>query len=158
MLKLSKLLGKSRECIYGVCTAEAFPLENVADPVFSTKMMGDGIALKLMGDTLCSPCTGEVILCPDTRHAVGIRTSGGAEILIHIGLDTVNLKGRGFQKVFTDQYVQSGQPLIRLDWSSLDDGLDLTTMLIVTNLHHYKLVNKKYGLVTTQDLLFELER
>ncbi len=92
-----------------------FPLEEVADPVFSTKMMGDGIAVKPSDDTIYSPCEGEIILFPDTKHAIGIRTQRGTEILVHIGLDTVNFHGQGFQKLFPDQRVQTGQPLIRLD-------------------------------------------
>ena len=74
----------------------ATPLAEVADAVFSGKMMGDGVAVDPLSGTLASPCDGEVLVLHAARHALTLRAASGAEILLHIGLDTVALAGDGF--------------------------------------------------------------
>src|SRR5512142_753898 len=72
------------------------PIERVPDPVFSQKMVGDGIALDPLSQTLLAPCDGEVINLHPANHALTLGIAGGIELLMHIGLDTINLKGQGF--------------------------------------------------------------
>jgi multiphosphoryl transfer protein len=92
------------------------PLEEIPDPVFAGRMLGDGLAIDPTGDTLHAPCDGEIIALPESRHAVTLRTNGGAEILMHIGIDTVGLGGAGFEAhVQPGRRVVAGERLITFD-------------------------------------------
>lgn len=73
------------------------PLEEVPDPVFSQKMMGEGVAIQPTGGHVYAPFSGEIIMITPTKHAIAIRSKSGVEVLIHIGLETVSLKGEGFK-------------------------------------------------------------
>ncbi|HTW39156.1 MAG TPA: glucose PTS transporter subunit IIA, partial [Steroidobacteraceae bacterium] len=92
------------------------PLEEIPDPVFAGRMLGDGLAVDPTGATLHAPCDGEIIALPESRHAVTLRSGGGAEILMHIGIDTVGLAGEGFQAhVKPGARVVAGERLISFD-------------------------------------------
>ncbi len=92
------------------------PLEEVPDPVFAGRMLGDGVAIDPLGSTLYAPCEGEVVLLPETRHAITLRTAQGLEVLMHLGIDTVGLGGEGFEAlVALGQPVRTGDALIRFD-------------------------------------------
>lgn len=134
------------------------PLEEVKDPVFSTGMMGKGCAISPSENTVCSPIDGELVLVADTGHAFGIRTADKNEILIHIGLDTVNLKGRGFQILqHTGDKVKAGTPVIHFDKEYLKDpALDMTTMIIVTSPSGKEIDNIATGVIHHQEQLFVL--
>lgn len=95
---------------------EILELSSVPDEVFSQKMMGDGFAMKSTDGDIFSPVNGTIEMIFDTKHAIGIKSDNGKEILIHLGVDTVNLKGQGF-KVFveTGQKVKAGDLLIHMD-------------------------------------------
>ena len=93
---LSKLFKKRKLQIYAPVNGEVIPLDQVPDPVFSQKMMGEGVAIMPHNGNIHAPIEGTVILVSDTKHAIGLRSSDGTEILIHIGLETVSLKGKGF--------------------------------------------------------------
>jgi glucose-specific phosphotransferase system IIA component len=73
------------------------PLAEVPDPVFAGAMAGDGLAIDPTGNTLFAPCDGEIISMQGARHAVTVRSDSGVDILMHVGIDTVNLKGAGFE-------------------------------------------------------------
>lgn len=108
-------------------------LETINDPVFSTKMMGEGVGFINKGDTVYAPCEGTISILASTNHAVGITMKNGVEILIHIGLDTVELKGKGFTPLIKQgDNVKVGSPLVLIDKEILNDStIDLTTILIV---------------------------
>jgi len=92
------------------------PLDEVPDPVFAGRMLGDGLAVDPTGATLHAPCEGEIIALPDTLHAVTLRNDTGAEILMHIGIDTVGLAGEGFEAhVKPGRRVAAGEPLVSFD-------------------------------------------
>ena len=92
------------------------PLEETPDPVFAGRMLGGGLAVDPTGSTLHAPCDGEIITLPESRHAVTLRSDGGAEILMHIGIDTVGLAGEGFEAhVRAGQRVAAGERLITFD-------------------------------------------
>lgn len=92
------------------------PLEEVPDPVFSERMMGDGLALEPLEDVLRAPCDAEVVSVADTGHSITLRLGNGAELLIHIGLETVALQGNGFSALVTaGSRVSTGDELIRFD-------------------------------------------
>ncbi|MCI1882677.1 MAG: glucose PTS transporter subunit IIA, partial [Sporolactobacillus sp.] len=114
---------------------EVIPLNEVADEVFANKTMGDGLAIQPTHGDVYAPASGEVITVFPTQHAVGLRTDSGLEVLIHIGINTVNLKGDGFEiNVKKGDHVVRGQKIGHVDLKLLQDkGYDTTTMLIVTN-------------------------
>ena len=92
------------------------PLDEIPDPVFAGRMLGDGLAVDPTGNVLHAPCDGEIIALPQSRHAVTLRGDSGAEILMHIGIDTVGLGGEGFQAhVQAGQRVAAGERLITFD-------------------------------------------
>ncbi|MBC7693213.1 MAG: phosphoenolpyruvate--protein phosphotransferase [Methylotenera sp.] len=92
------------------------PLSQVPDPVFAANIIGPGIAIDPTGEEIVAPCDGVISQAHPSGHAVGLTTSWGAQILIHVGLDTVKLRGRGFDPlVVLDQKVKEGEPLIRFD-------------------------------------------
>ena len=125
--------------LYSPVTGKQVPLESVNDPVFSTKMMGDGIAISPIGDLIVSPCNGKIEMIANTKHAIGIITDTGVEILIHIGLNTVNLNGEGFRSLMTEgSKLKVGDPLIKLDLENLNfKEVDLTTLMIITNTNKF---------------------
>jgi phosphoenolpyruvate-protein phosphotransferase len=110
------------------------PLDEVPDPVFAGRMLGDGLAVDPIGGTLHAPCDGEIIALPESRHAVTLRGAGGAEILMHIGIDTVGLGGKGFEAhVRVGQRVAAGERLITFDLDVVARGAKslLTPILVM---------------------------
>lgn len=116
-------------------TGRCVDLSTVPDEMFSTRAMGDGVAFVYDGDTIVAPCNGEISVVAETNHAVGLTTDDGMEVLIHIGVDTVALKGKGFQAlVKTGDKVKVGTPLLKVDRKFLDEqGINLITSMVVTN-------------------------
>ena len=123
------------ETIAAPLNGEVVALENVNDPVFSSGAMGKGAAIKPSGNQVVAPFDGEVQIAFPTGHAYGLKSDKGAEVLIHIGIDTVSLDGKGFDaKVQANQRVKKGDVLATFDSSVITGaGLDDTTMVIVTN-------------------------
>ncbi|MCK8456623.1 phosphoenolpyruvate--protein phosphotransferase [Sphingomonas faeni] len=123
----------------------ASPLEAVPDPVFAERMMGDGIAVDPTGDCLHAPCDAVVLSVHASGHAITLRTPEGAEILMHIGLDTVALGGRGFTPcVVEGATVQRGDPLIRFDLDLLVcEARAVITPVIVTNPERFTIVRRE---------------
>ncbi|MGR4069034.1 phosphoenolpyruvate--protein phosphotransferase [Billgrantia sp. C5P2] len=110
------------------------PLGEVPDPVFADGILGEGIALDPLAECLYAPCDGEVVQCARTRHAVTLKTDAGVELLIHLGLDTVELDGEGIELlVAVGDRVSSGDPLCRFDADRVArHASSLITPLIVT--------------------------
>lgn len=121
--------------IYAPLNGKIVPLEEVPDPVFSQKMMGEGIAVIPADGHVHSPVDGKVIQVAPTKHAVGIEATDGTQILIHFGLETVALKGEGFEiKVAQGDHVTKGQALIEVDLEHVRKSVDHTiTPIIITN-------------------------
>jgi phosphocarrier protein FPr len=111
------------------------PLDQVPDPVFSQKMVGDGIAIDPTSEILLAPCDGEVVQLHPAGHAVTLRSPQGLEVLLHIGIDTVKLKGEGFEPlVAVGQTVKLGQELIKFSADLLaKKAKSLISMLVFTN-------------------------
>lgn len=131
--------GVSAETIVSPLAGETVALTSVNDPVFSSEAMGKGIAVKPSGNTVYSPVDGTVQIAFETGHAYGLKSDNGAEVLIHIGIDTVSMNGEGFaQKVTANQKVKKGDVLGTFDTAAIAAaGLDDTTMIIVTNTADY---------------------
>lgn len=117
-------------------TGTVMPLEDVTDPVFSSGAVGQGAGLTPTGDiVVTAPADGTVVVAPDSGHAFGINLDNGVELLIHVGLDTVNLEGKGFDvKVKQGDHVTAGQELVRVDRATIEEaGYPLTTPVLITN-------------------------
>lgn len=135
-------------------------LSNVNDPVFSSGAMGQGIAVKPSQDVVYAPADAEVTIVFPTGHAYGLRTANGAEILIHVGIDTVSMNGEGFNhKVAQGDKVKAGDVLGTFDSSKIAAaGLDDTTMVIVTNTADYASVTPvASGSVVKGDAIIEVK-
>ena len=136
------------------------PIERVPDPVFSQKMVGDGIALDPVSQSLVAPCDGEVVMLHPANHALTLAAAGGIELLMHIGLDTINLKGSGFTpRVKNGDRVKAGAPLIDFDADFVaTHAKSLLTMIVVTNPDRVASFRAHAGAVTTgQDAILDLE-
>ena len=138
-----------------VATAE------VADETFASEMLGTTIAVEPTDGKIVAPCDGEVMNIFDTGHAVCIATEAGAELLIHIGIDTVSMDGKGFVKKVADgAKVRKGDVLIEADLDAIKAaGHPATTMMILTNADDFSKVEKTAaGTVTTADLAMKIEK
>ncbi|WP_428910691.1 PTS system trehalose-specific EIIBC component [Niallia sp. Krafla_26] len=124
-----------KETVFAPLTGKVTALENVPDPTFSQKMMGDGLAIEPTDGKVVSPVDGEVILTFPTKHAVGIRSKSGIEFLIHIGLETVNMNGEGFEvHVEQGDKVKVGDPLVTFDLQLIKEkAASHITPIIITN-------------------------
>ena len=121
--------------------------------------MGQGLAIKPREGLLKSPVDGTVSLVFPTGHAIGLKSKTGAEILIHIGMDTVELNGEGFEVLVSkDQEVKAGQPLVKFDLDAIKaKGYDLTTPVIITNSKSYQEIgDSKRDAVKAGDQLLAL--
>ena len=111
------------------------PITEVNDPVFSTKMMGDGFAVIPAAGEVRSPVSGKIVSVFDTKHAISIQTDNGLEVLVHLGIDTVELKGAPF-KVYVNENdtIQAGDKIADMDLTALKAaGKDNSVMVIFTN-------------------------
>ena len=148
------------ETIISPIVGQAVALENVNDPVFSSGAMGQGIAVKPSQDVVYAPADAEVTIVFPTGHAYGLRTANGAEILIHVGIDTVSMNGEGFNhKVAQGDKVKAGDVLGTFDSAKIAAaGLDNTTMVIVTNTADFASVNPvASGSVAKGDAIIEVK-
>lgn len=151
---------RSAETIVSPLVGKVINLDSVTDPVFSSETMGKGIAIKPTGNTVYSPVDGTVQVTFETGHAYGLKSNKGAEILIHIGIDTVSMEGKGFtQKVIANQNVKKGDILGTFDSTLIKEaGLDNTTMVIVTNTSDYsEVIPLVRGTITENTDLLEVK-
>lgn len=117
-------------------SGEVMPITSVKDDVFSTKMLGDGYAVKPSDGDIVAPIDGEITTLFPTKHAIGITTDKGLEILIHLGLDTVELKGKPFEvKVQKGAKVKKGDSLAQMDLDEItENGYDDSVIVVYTNM------------------------
>lgn len=135
------------------------PLEQVPDPVFSAKMVGDGVAIDPTSEVLVAPFAGEVVQMHPAGHAITLRSEhGGVEALLHIGIDTVKLKGDGFEPmVQVGQKVEQGQELIRFSADRLArQAKSLLSMMVFTNDQRFERMSAAGGIVSAGDTLITL--
>ncbi|GAA5416129.1 PTS system beta-glucoside-specific EIIBCA component [Paraliobacillus ryukyuensis] len=138
---------------------EIVPLADVGDPVFAQGAMGDGIAIRPAEGEVLSPVDGTVETLFPSKHAIGLKTNDGLEVLVHIGLDTVNLEGKHFETHITQgDKVSIGQPLISVDIDQVKEaGYDIVTPVIITNASDSATMKKTDSKEVVQgDVLLEL--
>ena len=151
----------TEEAVKSPVRGKIIPLSEVSDETFSSEMLGTTVAVEPEDGRVVSPCDGEVINVFDTGHAVCIATKSGGELLIHIGVDTVKLGGKGFTKKVSDgQQVRAGDVLIEADLDTIRaEGYPAATMVILTNADEYSEVEKAApGAVGTDDPVMTLKK
>ena len=121
--------------VYAPVKGEILPLSEVGDGVFSAGILGPGCGIVPEDETVYAPFHGTVVQVAGTRHAVGLTSEDGMEVLIHVGLDTVDMNGRGFRVFVKEgQKVNKGDPLLTFSKKAIREaGHPATTMVIVTN-------------------------
>ena len=151
----------AKDTVLAAClTGTVVPLAEVKDEAFASGALGDGIAIEPTDGELVAPADGEISSTFETHHAVGMTTVDGAELLMHIGIDTVKLGGKHFTYLVNEgDKVRKGQPLIRFDIEAIKaEGYPVTTPLIVCNTDEYAAVTPKAsGTVKQGDALLELK-
>lgn len=133
-------------------------LETVPDDVFAQKMVGDGVAIAPSGQVAVAPVAGTLVKLFPGGHAFGIATGEGFELIVHLGLDTIELKGQGFENIATEgQVVQAGTPIVRFDRTVIE-GLGKVMLSPVVSTGNGTIVRRATGSVQAgQDVLFVLK-
>ena len=151
----------AKDTVLSAClNGTVVPLADVKDEAFASGALGDGIAIEPTDGELVAPADGEISSTFETHHAVGMTTADGAELLMHIGIDTVKLGGKHFTYLVNEgDKVKKGQPLIRFELEAIKaEGYPVTTPLIVCNTDDYAaVVAKASGTVKQGDALLELK-
>ena len=152
----------AKDTVLSAClNGTVVPLADVKDEAFASGVLGDGIAIEPSDGELVAPADGEISSTFETHHAVGMTTADGAELLMHIGIDTVKLGGKHFTYLVNEgDKVKKGQPLIRFELEAIKaEGYPVTTPVIVCNTDDYAAVEAKAsGTVKQGDVLLELKR
>lgn len=147
--------------IYSPVNGICIPIENCGDQMFSQKLLGDGLAFELSEGIIYSPCNGIISAVANTKHAFGITSENGTEILIHVGFETNSLNGEGF-KIFVSQgnSVKKGQKVMEVNLDLLKSKeLAYITPLVITNGQSYDLIfNEVYGEVSTNMVLLKTQK
>ena len=146
---LGRLFGNNKakqERLKAPITGKVIPIEEVPDPVFAEKMMGDGIAFIPAEGKVFAPIAAIVKQVFPTKHAIGLESNNGLEILIHIGLDTVNMKGEGFiVHIKEGDQVSMGDLLVEFDLEKVEENAASTiTPMVILNGDNVKSLEKKY--------------
>ncbi len=145
----NKKLKVTDDDIVAMADGEMIDVEVVPDPTFSEQMMGKTIAFTYKQDkvTICSPANGTLAVLFPTGHAFGIVMNNGVELLVHIGIDTVESNGNGFKLCGIKQgkYVKAGEPIVEVDIKLLSQKYNMSTMLIITNSNEKDIVFADFG-------------
>lgn len=154
---------KKNDVITAYVSGKVVPVEKVNDEVFSAKILGEGIGICPTEDMIVAPCDGEVVsVMEDTKHALGIKTSNGMEILIHIGINTVSMKGNGFELFTkTGDSVKKGDKLISFKRELIkSNGLDDVVIMVITNSDQFKGLkfNTDIDAVSNETVILEMPK
>lgn len=156
-----KLFGKKTDDFYAPMAGKAVAITEVPDPTFAEKMLGNGVAIEPVDGKVYAPCDATVDMMFATRHAVSLVADCGAEILIHVGLETVGLEGKPFTAHVKDgDKVTRGQLLLEADLAAIREaGLPTITPMVVCNTDDYPTFNTLVGKdVTNADVVIELAK
>ena len=156
-----KLFGKPVDSLYAPLAGKAVPITEVPDPTFAEGMLGNGVAIVPADGKVYAPCDATVDMMFSTGHAVSLVADFGAEILIHVGLETVSLEGKPFTiHVANGDKVKKGQLLMEADLAAIQAaGLQIITPVVICNTDAYTTFNTFVGKdVTNEDAVIELAK
>ena len=150
---------KKKFLIYSPLNGKVIDIKEVKDPAFNEEILGKGVAVIPVDGILCAPCDGKISNLIDAFHAVGLTSDFGAEILMHIGFDTVKLKGKYFNAYVKEgDIVKRGDKLIEFDIEKIkSDGFDITTPVVICNYDSFNDLSYKLDETTTDNVLFEIK-
>lgn len=133
-------------------------LESVNDEVFSHKLVGDGVAVIPMSNIFTAPIDGTVTKIFPTNHAYSIKSPKDLEVMVHIGLDTVALEGKGFERIANEgDQVKAGDPIIQVDLEYIrEHAKDIITPIIISDDSDVKQIEKRLNIVKNQDIIMEV--
>lgn len=153
-----KFLKRKIRDVYAPVDGQLVALESVPDAVFSQKMVGDGVAIKPIGSDFVAPIDGVVSKIFATNHAYSIKSDKDLEVMVHIGLDTVALEGKGFERIAQEgDSVKVGDVIIKANLHLLQqEGKDTMTPIILTDSSDVKKIEKKYIVVKANDKIMEV--
>lgn len=145
--------------IYAPIQGVIKPLKEVEDMVFSSGMMGDGIAIEPNDGNLYSPISGKVSVVFPTGHVIGIEGKDDLNIILHVGIDTVELKGEGFQPlVKVGEVIRAGDRIMKFDLKRIQKAYCATIMLVVENSIEFRLQKKEMGEIAAGESIIQVER
>ncbi len=150
---------KEKQAIFAPCDGEVIALENVTDEVFSSGVMGDGFGVLPSAKNIYSPVSGKIENAYKTGHAYSIVTDDGLDVLVHIGIDTVELDGECFEKqADTGDYIKKGELLCVADINKiLEKGFDPVVVVVISNSETLHSTEIKYGACYSGDEVFLYE-
>ena len=157
----TKLFGKKTDDLYAPIAGKAVPIAEVPDPTFGEGMLGNGIAIEPTDGKVYAPCDATVDMMFTTGHAVSLVADFGAEILIHVGLETVSLEGKPFKiHVANGDKVKKGQLMIEVDLEAIKAaGLPTITPVVICNTDDYPTFKTSVGKdVTNDDVVIQLAK
>ncbi|HIT33645.1 MAG TPA: PTS glucose transporter subunit IIA [Candidatus Faecousia intestinigallinarum] len=157
----SKLFGKEKDAICAPVSGEAVPISQVSDPTFGEEVLGKGIAIRPTDGKVVAPCDATVDMMFETGHAVSLIADCGAEVLIHVGLDTVSLKGKHYTvHAKNGDKVKKGDLLMEFDYQAIAaDGFDTITPVVICNSADYTTFETHVGkTVTAGEVVIELAK
>lgn len=136
--KNSEIITES-EAVYAPLSGNIIPVEEIPDPTFASGIIGKGVGIEPDGDTVFAPFDGTIVMVTGTKHAIGIKSNDGIEILIHVGIDTVQMEGKPFElKCKEGDTVRCGQPILKFDTSEIKKaGYSNITAVLITNSDEY---------------------
>jgi len=139
------LFKKKTKSLFSPVKGRLISLDEVNDNMFRKRMLGDGVAFILKDDKICSPCDGEIVAIAPSKHAFGIKTNDGKDVMIHMGLDSYKLNGEGFDyKVSKGDKVFAHQEIVTIDLNMMDKlGIDMVTPMVVTSMNKIKIIQKE---------------
>ena len=164
MAFFSKLFNKTslpQNALFAPCQGRVVPLSQVPDPTFAEGMLGDGVAIIPSCGKVYAPCDGKVDTMFETGHAVSLVSDSGAEVLIHVGLETVSLNGGPFKvHCSSGDKVKKGQLLMEADLDAIRAaGLEIITPVVVCNADAYSSIHKTTDAdVTNEDVVITLDK
>ncbi len=128
-------------------TGKIVPIEEVPDPVFADKVVGDGLAIDPAGNVMVAPCDGIIGKIFETNHAFSMETPSGVELFVHFGIDTVELKGEGFKRIAKEgQQIKMGEPVVEVDLSLLrEKARSIITPIVISNMDDVSRLEKFSG-------------
>ncbi len=159
--KLFSKAAKPMDELTAPCVGKVVPISEVPDPTFAEAMLGDGVAIIPADGKIVAPCDGKVDMMFETGHAVSLVSEKGAEILIHVGLETVGLNGAPFKvHCANGDTVKRGQLLIEADLAAIQAaGLQIITPMVICNTDDFTTFNKTTDKdVTTDDVVIALDK
>jgi glucose-specific phosphotransferase system IIA component len=152
------LFKRKKRKVLSPVDGQVVDITEVPDEVFSKKMVGDGVAVRPVGDTFCAPISGVVSKIFSTNHAFSIKSDKDLEVMVHIGLETVTLEGRGFERLVEEgTQVEAGMPIIKVDSTYiLEHAKDTITPVIISEESDLDHVEKYVRIVKQGDTIMEV--